>query len=489
MQFYDEVKIEIKSGKGWDGLASGRRESGVPFGGPNGGDGGNGGSIVFLADENENTLLPYKYRKIFKANNGENGRTKDQYGANGESTILKVPVGTLVKNEKWDILKQMTTNGEKRTALKGGEWGKWNIHFKNAVNQFPNFALLGEPWQEKNVILELQLLADVALVGTPSVWKSSLINSVSHTKAKVADYPFTTLVPNLGSIQSGDYHFNMIDIPGLIQWAADGKWLGNAFLRHILKARVFCFVADLDRLDKWINDVSNLLEEIVEYSKNKFGDDVKIHLEENDGYLHLIAKKDEEIIFDKIILFVLNKYDLLNDEEILKEYKNELLKNINKFCKKELNLNIKSEVFEKNIFVVSAATHFGLENWTKHLMSILKNTKTVEVEIDKMDDDFEERETDMISDITDQEKEKLLEDGYIDEINSKYAKVREINNPEFCKMVFILPWGNDEAESWFWNMIEEKWFLAEFEKEWIRKWDVLKIKSYYAGKDDKYILY
>ncbi|HKL44016.1 MAG TPA: GTPase ObgE [Candidatus Absconditabacterales bacterium] len=490
MQFYDEVKINIQSGRGGDGLSSGRREAGVPFGGPNGGDGGKGGDLIFVADKNENTLLPYRYKKVFKAKNGEAGRTKDQYGANGESTILKVPVGTLIKNEDGEILGQLTKDGEKWIALKGGEGGKGNIHFKDAVNQYPNFALMGEPGHSKDIILELQLLADVALIGSPSVGKSSLINSVSHTKAKVANYPFTTLIPNLGSVSVGDYHFNMIDIPGIIKGASEGKGLGNAFLRHILKARAFCFVADLSRFDEGINEIPELFGEIITYIKEKIDKNVKILMFEEKNYIFLHVKKGDELIMDKKITFAMNKQDLINDEEIVGEYKKQFLKNLNKFLKKELNLELNKKTYEKNCFILSAATHFGLDNWKKYLMSLLKNTQAKEIEIIKDEDqEFKEWEVKMITDITQKEKENLIEKGYIEEINSKYSKVWEINNPEICKLVVITHRGNDEAEMWFWKSMEHKGFLAEFEKEGIRKGDVLKIKSYYESEDDRYILY
>ena len=278
MQFYDEVSIEISSGRWGNWISSGRREAKMAFGWPDGWDGGNWWDLIFYASKNENTLLPYKYKKIFKAKNWEDGRTKDQYGANWEHLKLIVPVGTLIKDKNGNILWHLIKDGEIWTALKWGEGWKWNIHFKDSVNQFPTFAILGEPWHKKEIVLELQLLADVALIWSPSVGKSSLINSISHTKAKVADYPFTTIVPNLWSIKVGSYHFNMIDIPWLIKWAAEGKWLGNAFLRHILKARIFCFVADLGRLDQWLNEIPDLFDEIIKYIHTKIDEDVEIKI-------------------------------------------------------------------------------------------------------------------------------------------------------------------------------------------------------------------
>jgi GTP-binding protein len=197
---------------------TGRREAGVPLGGPSGGNGGDGGSVVLRASKDENTLQSYRYKANFKAKPGEPGKSKDQYGANAENLVLTVPVGTIIRDKETDeILHAFAEDGEQWTAVYGGEGGVGNMHFKDSVHQYPNFCLLGEPGNKKEIVLELQLLADVALIGTPSVGKTSLINTISNTKAKVADYPFTTLVPNLGSVTVQDIHFNVIDIPGLIK--------------------------------------------------------------------------------------------------------------------------------------------------------------------------------------------------------------------------------------------------------------------------------
>lgn len=490
MQFYDEVTIHLESGRWGNGIASGRREAKMAFGWPDGWDGGNGWDIVFVASKNENTLLPYRYKKIFKAQHGEDGRTKDQYGANWEPLVLTVPVWTLIKDKKWNVLWHLIKDDQKVTILQWWEWGKGNIHFKDSVNQFPTFALLWEPGQKKDIVLELQLLADVALIWSPSVGKSSLINSVSHTKAKVADYPFTTLVPNLWSIKLWDYHFNMIDIPGLIKWAAEWKWLGNAFLRHILKARAFCLVADLSRFDEWINEIVDIFEEIIQYIKNKIDNDVEIRIYDDNKDIILEVKQNDDTILNKKIIFTMNKYDLVFDDEIIEEYKKQFLRNLNIFLEKELSFEIEKESFEKNCFIVSAATHFWLDWRIKSIVNILKNTHLEEQPFNNEEaEEFNDWEVEMIKEITKQEKSKLLSEWYIEEVNSEFIKIWEIDNPEVCKMVFITMWWNDEAEMRFWKNMWQKWFITEFENNWIRKWDVLKIKSYYSGEDDRYILY
>ena len=494
MQFYDEVKILIESWKGGNGLASGRRESGVPYGGPNGWDGGKGGSIVFIAQKDENTLLEYKYKKTFKAKNGEDGRTKDQYGANAEDLILTVPVQTLIKDaETWRILHHFTRDQEKWIALSGGEWGKGNIHFKDSINQYPNFYLLGEPWQKQEIILELQLLGDVGLIGNPSVGKSSIINCASATKAKVADYHFTTLIPNLWSVSVGDFRFNMIDIPWLIKWAAEGKGLGNAFLRHVLKARIFAMVMDMSRYDEGIQETIDLFNEIKLYIKEKFLqdiDDFQFTFTQEDEYLVFNVIVEKEVFMSKKIVFVLNKFDLINDEELVTEYKNLLFEKLNQYLKKDKNLKLSQALLEKNIFITSAWTYFWIGEFTRGMATILKKTKAIELpEIERISSEsVDQEDSEMIVDIT-EEKDDLIEQGYVDKITARYLKVRYIQNPEICRLVFITPRWNHEAEMRCWKQIDQKGYLHFFEQYGIRKGDILRIKSYYQGQEDKYITF
>ena len=490
MQFYDEVKIFVQSGKWWDGIATGRRESGVPYGGPSGWNGGDGGSVVFIASKDENTLVPFKFKKIFKAKYGEPGRGKDQYGANAADLELKVPIGTMVKDMEGNALHVFSRDWEKRTVVKGGEWWVGNIHFKDAINQYPNFFLMGEPGQQKEVVLELQLLADVALIGTPSVGKSSLINAVSHTKAKVAEYPFTTLIPNLGSVQHKEVTFNMIDIPGLIKGAAEWKWLWNAFLRHVLKAKIFCIVCDGSRYDAGIQEVIDLFQEIMEYIDQKF-DNPDIDIIKKDDMITLIATKEGEIILEKRIIFLINKYDLINDPEILGEERKIMEEQLQVFFKqRSIGEQINKTLLNKYILEVSAATRFGIESRLDMLIPMLKNTKDEEVyHIPETKVEEKTKEETMIRNISAEEKQKLIDESYIQELDSKYNEIREIRDPEICKLVRILPRGNGEAEQRFRNGLWHKWILELFEQHNIQKWDVLKIKSYYEGQDDRYILY
>ena len=496
MQFYDEVKISIESGKWGDGIASGRRESWVPFWWPNGWDWGNWGDIYFVASKDENTLIDYKYKKIFKAKAGEPGRTKDQYWAHWANLELVVPVWTMIKDaETGRLLAQMEHDGQKLRILAWGEWGKGNIHFKDSVNQYPNFYILWEPGHKREIVLELQLLADVGLIWTPSVGKSSLINCMADVKAKVAEYPFTTLVPNLASVSVGNFRFNVIDIPGLIEGASDGKGLWNAFLRHVLKSRVFAFVADLGRFEAGMRETIQLIDEIMLYLKQKFADEdeeLNFIFREENGLICFEVEKNDEVIISKRLLFVLNKWDLINDEEVLREYKAVFYDNINTFLKERRLAQLSLSLLEKNTFTTSAGTFYGIDNLLRKFAELLQKTESIDVELDTYqseEDTQDEENYDLITEITEEEKPHLIEEWYIEELESRFAKVWYIQNREICKMVFTLPWGNDEAEHYFWQLMQNKGFIELLEDEGMMKGDILRIRSFYEGVEDKYILY
>jgi GTP-binding protein len=246
MQFIDEAIIHVKAGDGGNGCVAFRREDGVPHGGPSGGDGGDGGDIIIVADSHLASLLDFKYKRSYKAARGEDGRNKDQYGAAGPDLTVKVPVGTVIYEDGADEpLADLTTDGAKFVIVKGGIGGKGNIHFKSPWNQAPRTAEPGTPGEERTVRLELKLLADVGLVGFPNVGKSTFIRAVSRARPKVADYPFTTLVPNLGVVRlSGERDMVIADIPGLIEGASEGAGLGHQFLRHVERCRVLLHIVE-----------------------------------------------------------------------------------------------------------------------------------------------------------------------------------------------------------------------------------------------------
>ena len=248
MIFIDEAKIYVIAGNGGNGAIAFRREAKTPKGGPSGGDGGDGGDVVFVGDAQLSTLLDLRYQQHHRAEAGEHGRGKDQYGKGGESKIIRVPVGTLIKDEETgELLADITADGQTFVACRGGKGGKGNIHFKSPWNQAPRIAEPGTPGESKTVRLELKLLADAGLLGFPNVGKSTFLAAVSRARPKIADYPFTTLKPNLGVVGlSGSRSFVLADIPGLIEGAAEGAGLGLRFLRHVERTRILLHLIELN---------------------------------------------------------------------------------------------------------------------------------------------------------------------------------------------------------------------------------------------------
>ena len=265
--FVDYIKVHIASGKGGQGSTHLRREKFVPKGGPDGGDGGRGGHIIFQGNKNLWTLFHLKFKRHFSAGHGGSGGKQTSTGADGEDIIVDVPLGTVIKDtETGAVLKEITEDQEKFIAAKGGKGGMGNAHFKSATNQTPRYAQTGLPGEEKNLTLEMKILADVGLVGFPNAGKSTLLSVLSAAKPKIADYPFTTLKPNLGIVGYRDYQsFVMADIPGIIEGAAEGKGLGHYFLRHIERNSILLFLipADADDLRK---EYEILVDELRRYN-------------------------------------------------------------------------------------------------------------------------------------------------------------------------------------------------------------------------------
>ena len=270
MKFFDEARIEVHAGDGGNGSAAFRREKYVPRGGPSGGDGGRGGSIHIVADRNLNTLIDYRYARIFRAPRGENGRGADQYGKGGEDIVLRVPVGTVVTDaDSGERLADLAVDGASALIAKGGKGGLGNIHFKSSVNRAPRQTTPGEKGESRTLRLELRVLADVGLLGMPNAGKSTLIRAISAARPKVADYPFTTLQPNLGVVRTDhERSFVVADIPGLIEGAAEGAGLGHQFLRHLQRTRLLLHVVDLAPLHEDadpVRDARAIVKELAKY--------------------------------------------------------------------------------------------------------------------------------------------------------------------------------------------------------------------------------
>ena len=270
MKFVDEVVIEVHAGAGGNGVASFRREKYVPRGGPDGGDGGRGGSVLALADRNINTLIDYRYARIHRAQRGENGRGADQYGKGADDVVLRVPVGTVVTDaETGELVADLATDGATTVLARGGKGGLGNIHFKSSVNRAPRQHTKGEPGESRRLRFELKVLADVGLLGLPNAGKSTLIRAVSAARPKVADYPFTTLAPSLGVVRTDERRsFVIADIPGLIEGAAEGAGLGHRFLRHLARTRLLLHVVDIVPPDPDadpVRDAKAIAKELAKY--------------------------------------------------------------------------------------------------------------------------------------------------------------------------------------------------------------------------------
>ena len=339
--FTDYAKIYASAGKGGNGAVSFRREKYIAAGGPDGGDGGKGGDIYFEVDPDSNTLIDFRYKKKFKAENGNNGEGAHKYGKSGEDLYIKVPIGTIVKDAKTnEILADLSEKGQKELVLRGGRGGKGNSHFATATRQAPRFAQGGEEGEEKELILELKLLADVGLIGYPSVGKSTILSIVTAATPKIADYPFTTLVPNLGVVKP-EYgeSFVIADIPGLIKGASEGVGLGTEFLRHIERTRLLLHVIDVSGLSGRdpIEDYYVINKELEKYSEK-------------------LAKRKQ--------IIVANKIDSMQDPEIYEK--------LEKLAKEN----------NQELFKISAATGEGIKELMIEVSKILK-TLPKEILIEK----------------------------------------------------------------------------------------------------------
>lgn len=342
--FIDEVNIKVVAGKGGDGCSSFLREKFMPLGGPDGGNGGRGGSIIFKADKGLRTLIDLRYNKLLKGGHGEMGRGRHQTGLSAEDKIVIVPVGTTIKDTDTNlIICDLVEDGQECVVAKGGRGGKGNAAFMSNKNKAPLTSELGEPGEERNILCELKLLADVGLVGFPSVGKSSLISVISAAKPKIADYHFTTLTPNLGVVKAEDYSYVVADLPGMIEGASEGIGLGDKFLKHASRCRVVCHVLDMAQVDgrDVIEDYEIIRKELKNYDEN---------------------------LFNKYEVIVANKMDLPGSKENLERFK---------------------EVYkDKEIIEVSAATKEGTRELIFKLKNILEELPEEEIYSQEEMEDF-----------------------------------------------------------------------------------------------------
>ena len=336
--FIDKARIFVKSGNGGNGAVSFRREKYVPAGGPDGGDGGNGASVIFEVDLGLRTLMDFKYQRKYVAEHGEDGSKKRKAGRNGEDLILKVPPGTIIRDEATGlVIADLKEEGDRAVVAKGGRGGKGNQHFANAVRQAPAFARSGSDGVEKWVVLELKMIADVGLLGFPNVGKSTFLSVVTKAKPKIANYHFTTLTPNLGVVQTkfGD-SFVLADIPGLIEGAAEGIGLGHDFLRHVERTKVLIHIVDISGIEG-----RDALEDF-----DKINDELKLYNEK--------LSTSPQVV-------VANKIDIMEDESNFENFKDEL------------------ESRGYKVFKMSAATREGIDDVIAYVSQLLKEVEDIEL--------------------------------------------------------------------------------------------------------------
>jgi GTP-binding protein len=401
MKFVDEVTIEVNSGKGGDGIVAFRREKYVPMGGPAGGDGGRGGDVVFIASDDLTTLYDLSFKRILKAENGKNGQSKDMVGANGDNLEVKVPVGTLVyDNESQKLLFDLHEKGQREIIASGGRGGRGNARFASSVRRAPRIAEKGEPGRQLKLRLELKLLADVGLVGLPNAGKSTFLRCVSNARPKVADYPFTTLVPSLGIVKpESAASFCMADIPGLIEGAHEGTGLGIHFLKHIERTRLLLHLVDISQIDKdnLLKDYDVIMDELKSFSLD---------------------------LAEKPVVVAANKIDLPDAREVFPEFAKAL------------------EARGIKVFAVSGATRQGVDELLKYLSRSLAELKPVE-------------------DVKANEEEKLYQFLAPFVIEEAEPGRFIVSGSEIEKLVAMTDFTNDEAIALFKRKIQKMGFIEE----------------------------
>lgn len=415
--FIDEAKIYVKAGKGGDGANTFRREKYVPAGGPDGGDGGKGGDIVFLADNNIRTLVDIRYNRKYQAQDGVKGSKQKKSGKYGEDTIIRVPVGTLIwDDDKKRLLSDLNQDGISFIVCKGGRGGRGNTHFATSTRQTPEFSEAGVEGEEKNIFLELKLLADVGLIGMPSVGKSTLISVITSARPKIADYHFTTLSPNLGVVRISDtYEFVVADIPGLIEGASQGAGLGHEFLKHIERTKLLVHLLDASESEgrDAISDFEIINDELKQYNPK---------------------------LLERYQICALNKIDLCNTKEKIERAE-------------EIEQTIKDKGYE--VLRISAATTEGTNALVKRCASLLENLPDTLI-IEEVDD---------YALYTDEQEElfTVRKEG-----NRYYVEGNWIT-----KLVNSTNIHNSESLRYFQRLIKEKNIITELEKMGIQEEDVV----------------
>lgn len=419
--FIDRAKINVKSGKGGNGSVSFRREPFVPEGGPDGGDGGRGGSIIFQANGSYRTLMDFKYKKKYEAENGEDGKKKKKFGKNGEDLVIMVPKGTVVIDElTGTVMKDLVNEGDSIVAVKGGKGGKGNVHFKNSVRQAPNFAEAGGSAKERSIILELKLIADVGLVGFPNVGKSTFLSSSTSARPKIGNYHFTTITPNLGVVNIFDTQFVMADIPGLIEGAHEGTGLGLNFLKHIERTKMLIHIVDIAGSE---------------------GRDPKEDFDKINNEL----KKYSSAVSNKPQIVAGNKTDLIYDDELIEDFKKYVESSGYKF------------------FAMSAATGKGIKEILSEAARIVSELPDYVPDYDMFDFEAEDEDPDY---------REIY--AYIDEDTGIFI----LEGKQLHKIFDSTNFTDMESLRYFYKYIKNHGAVDELKELGLQDGDVVRVKDY-----------
>lgn len=419
--FVDRARISVKSGKGGNGAVSFRREPFVPEGGPDGGDGGKGGDVIFEASSSYRTLMDFKYKKKYEAENGQDGMKKKKFGKNGSDLVIKVPLGTVIIDELTGlVMKDLVRDGDRVAVVKGGKGGKGNVHFKNSVRQAPNFAEAGGPAKERNIILELKLIADVGLLGFPNVGKSTLLSVSTSARPKIGNYHFTTITPNLGVVQIYDTSFVMADIPGLVEGAHEGTGLGLDFLKHVERTKVLIHVVDIAGSEGRdpIEDFDKINDELIKYSQR---------------------------LADKPQIVAGNKSDIVYDADAVEKFK----------------AHVKAKGYQ--FFMMSAASNQGV----REVLAAAANA------LAQLPDEEEQYE---LYNFADDEYEPDYREiyTYIDEEDGAFV----IEGKQLTKIFDSTNFNDMESLRYLYKYIESKGAMAELRELGLKEGDTVRIKDY-----------
>ena len=419
--FVDRARITVKSGKGGNGSVSFRREPFVPEGGPDGGDGGKGGDVIFEANNSYRTLMDFRYKRKYEAPAGEDGMKKKKYGKNGEDLVIMVPPGTMVIDELTGlVMKDLVRHGDRVVAVKGGKGGKGNVHFKNSVRQAPNFAEAGGAARERAIVLELKLIADVGLLGFPNVGKSTFLSVSTSAKPKIGNYHFTTITPNLGVVHLYDSSFVMADIPGLVEGAHEGTGLGLDFLKHVERTKVLIHVVDIAGSEGRdpIEDFDKINGELMKYS---------------------------EKVLRKPQIVVGNKSDLIYDPEKAEEFRR----------------YVESKGYP--FFLMSAATSQGIKEVLSAAVQALSTVEEEEEPVEYLEEDFHGEDPDYREIYT-----------YVDERDGAYV----IEGKQLTKIFNSTNFNDMESLRYLYRYIKKKGAVAELKELGLEEGDIVRIKDY-----------